>query len=254
MAQRAAEIRIGTSGWHYRHWVGRFYPEKSSGEAMFRYYLEYFDTVEVNNSFYKLPEISTFEAWRQATPKDFRFAVKASRFLTHNKKLKDPEPALERFLPRAEVLGAKLGPVLFQLPPRWKLNLDRLQNFLRVLPPRHRYAFEFREPSWHTPAVYELLRRYNAAYCIYDLGGYQSPVEITANWAYVRLHGPGGKYQGSYDRSSLREWAERIGEWAAQLKAIYIYFDNDQFAYAPQNALALKRMVESRTMPRQRVA
>jgi uncharacterized protein YecE (DUF72 family) len=213
---------------------------------MFRFYLEHFDTVELNNSFYKLPELSTFEAWREATPRDFRFAVKASRFITHNKKLKDPEPALERFLPRAEALGAKLGPVLFQLPPQWQINLERLESFLKALPRGHRYTFEFREPSWNEPEVYELLRRYNAAFCIYELAGYLSPIEITADWTYVRLHGPGGKYQGSYEQRTLRKWAERIGEWSERLRAVYVYFDNDQAGYAPVNALELKRLVDER--------
>jgi uncharacterized protein YecE (DUF72 family) len=240
---RRADIRIGTSGWHYRHWHGCFYPEKCASPAMFRFYLEHFDTVEINNSFYKLPELSTFQAWRESTPRNFRFAVKASRFITHNKKLKDPEPALERFLPRAAALGEKLGPVLFQLPPHWQINVNRLQTFLAALPAGHRYAFEFREPSWNDPDVYELLRHYNAAFCIYELAGYQSPIEVTANWCYVRLHGPGGKYQGSYDAASLRQWAARVREWAAQLKAVYFYFDNDQAGYAPANALELKRML-----------
>jgi uncharacterized protein YecE (DUF72 family) len=240
---KIAEIRIGTSGWHYRHWAGCFYPERCGGAAMFRFYLEHFDTVELNNSFYKLPDLSTFESWRKATPRNFRFAVKASRFITHNKKLKDSEPALERFLPRAEVLREKLGPVLFQLPPHWQINVNRLESFLSVLPPGHRYAFEFREPSWNHAAVYELLRRYNAAFCIYELAGYQSPIEITADWCYVRLHGPGGKYQGSYSRAALAQWARRIRQWAAQLKAIYVYFDNDQAGYAPANALELKQVV-----------
>jgi uncharacterized protein YecE (DUF72 family) len=188
----------------------------------------------------------TFRAWRQATPKDFRFAVKASRFITHNKKLKDAEDSLGRFLPRAEALGTKLGPVLFQLPPRWKPNLQRLQDFLSLLPRGHRYAFEFREVSWNSAAVYELLRSHNAAFCIYELGGYQSPIEVTADWAYVRLHGPEGRYQGRYRVGVLRRWAARIVEWSAQLKAVYVYFDNDEFANAPTNALQLKRLVQQR--------
>lgn len=245
MADRA-EIRIGTSGWHYRHWIGRFYPEHSSGEAMFRFYIQHFNTVELNNSFYKLPEISQFRSWRDAAPKDFHFAVKASRFITHNKKLKDAEATLGHFLPRAEALGEKLGPVLFQLPPRWKLNLERLQAFLGVLPDYHRYAFEFREVSWNSPAVFALLRSYNAAFCIHELGGYQSPIEVTADWVYVRLHGPEGKYQGCYRLGALSHWAARIVEWSTQLKAVYVYFDNDDSSYAPHNALQLKELVQQR--------
>lgn len=242
----AAEIRIGTSGWHYMHWVNRFYPAHSSAAMMLQYYVQHFDTVEVNNSFYRLPESSTFRSWRDAVPSSFRFAVKTSRFITHNKKLNDPENVLGKFLPRAEALGATLGPVLFQLPPRWKVNVERLHSFLSALPRKHHYTFEFRDPTWNTPAVYELLRTHNAAYCIYELNGFLSSLELTANWTYVRLHGPEGKYQGSYPHRTLSEWARRIAQWSTRLNAIYVYFDNDDSAYAPQNALELKRLVRQR--------
>jgi uncharacterized protein YecE (DUF72 family) len=168
--------------------------------------------------------------------------VKASRFLTHNKKLKDPENALQNFLPRAEALQEKLGPILFQLPPRWRVNVERLEAFLHVLPRRRRYAFEFREPSWNTEAVYATLRRHNAAYCIFELDCFTSPLQVTADFAYVRLHGPGGKYQGCYTGATLRQWAKWIEE-QSKLRAIYIYFDNDQAGYAARNALELKRLV-----------
>src|SRR3954467_9173587 len=157
MTSRSAEVRIGTSGWHYKHWLGTFYPERFPASKMLEFYYQRFDTVELNNSFYKLPNVSTFECWRDATPRNFLFAVKASRFITHNKKLKDPQNALDNILLRAEHLGKKLGPVLFQLPPKWKLNLERLQALLEILPPEHRYTFEFRELSWMTPEVNRLL-------------------------------------------------------------------------------------------------
>ncbi len=243
-----ADIRIGTSGYHYKHWVGTFYPAKTPASKMLNYYVRHFDTLELNNSFYRLPTIEAFESWRDATPKNFVFAVKASRFITHNQKLKDPENALDNILPRAEHLGKKLGPVLFQLPPKWKLNLERLKGLLQILPREHRYAFEFRELSWMTPEVNRLLERHNAAFCIYELAGYHSPFDITADFAYVRLHGPdAGKYKGSYSQAQLRVWARRIEEWSARLKAIYIYFDNDQAAYAAQNALDLKTLVFGRS-------
>lgn len=249
------DIRIGTSGYHYKHWIGTFYPPKTSPSKMLEYYVRHFDTLELNNSFYRLPTIEAFASWRRATPKNFTFAVKASRFITHNKKLKDPENALDNILPRAEHLGKKLGPVLFQLPPKWKLNLERLEGLLEILPREHRYAFEFRELSWMTPEVNRLLERYNAAFCIYELAGYHSPLSITADFAYVRLHGPDtGKYQGSYSHAQLRAWARQIEQWAAKLKAIYIYFDNDQAGYAAQNALELKRMVFGRSHTSKRPA
>jgi len=214
---------------------------------MFRHYTGLFDTVEINNSFYRLPERRTFAAWREATPPDFVFSVKASRFLTHNKKLKDPEPALARLMEAAEGLGEKLGPILFQLPPHWKLNLERLEEFLEALPPRRRFTFEFREPSWNDDKVYRLLRRHNAACCIYELAGFQSPQVITADWAYVRLHGPGDKYQGSYSHARLASWAKQIMQWSRSMRAVYVYFDNDQAAYAAHNALVLKDMLQRRT-------
>jgi len=239
------EIRIGTSGWHYKHWCGPFYEAKTPGSRMLAHYIRHFDTVEINNSFYRLPKAETFSAWREATPEDFCFAVKASRFITHMKKLKDPQNALENFLPPAEALGEKLGPILFQLPPHWPVNTERLAEFLSVLPRKHRYAFEFREHSWHTPRVYDILRRCNAAFCIFELAGRHSPIEITANWSYIRLHGPEGPYQGSYAHRQLEQWAERIVNWSSELEGVYLYFDNDQAAYAAQNAKALKSLLSS---------
>ena len=238
------KIHIGTSGWHYKHWCGPYYGQKLPASKMLACYYQDFDTVEINNSFYKLPNESTFAKWREDTPRNFCFAVKASRFITHMKKLKDPENALENFIPRAEALQEKLGPILFQLPPHWPGNLGRLETFLQALPKKHRYTFEFREPSWHRDDVYDLLRRHNAAFCIYELDRFQSAAVITADWTYVRLHGPGGKYQGSYSTQQLRSWADRIRQWSSRLRAVYVYFDNDQAAYAVHNALELKRLVE----------
>ncbi len=234
------DVRIGTSGWHYKHWANRFYPAGLSATRMLDYYASQFDTVEVNNSFYRLPDAATFENWRSSTPPGFVFSVKASRFLTHMKKLRDPEQGLAHFLPRAAVLGEKLGPILFQLPPGWGLNLERLEAFLAQLPKAHRYGFELRHPGWHTPEVYALLRRYGAAYCIYELAGFRSPIQVTANFAYVRLHGPDGSYQGKYSRAALRYWANLIAAWRRKLSAIYLYFDNDQQGFAATNAAELK--------------
>ena len=239
-----SDLRIGTSGYHYKHWIGPFYPARTSPPGMLHYYAGRFDTLELNNSFYRLPTAEAFASWRDATPENFLFSVKASRFITHNKKLKDPENALHNLLPRAEHLGPKLGPVLFQLPPKWKVNLARLEALLEILPRQHRYAFEFREPSWITPDVMRTLRRFNAAFCIYELAGYHSPFEITGDFTYVRLHGPGeGKYQGNYSPATLRAWAGRIEQWAKRLTAIYVYFDNDQAGYAAKNALSLRDML-----------
>jgi uncharacterized protein YecE (DUF72 family) len=248
-ARARAEVRIGTSGWHYKHWHGPFYPVDLPASRMLAFYLDHFDSVEINNSFYRLPLASTFESWgRQATP-GFCFAVKASRYLTHMKKLKDPQAGLQRFLPLVELLGNKLGPILFQLPPRWSCNAPRLAEFLRALPPQHRYSFELRDPSWHCPEIYELLARYNAAFCIYELAGFKSPTRLTADFTYVRLHGPAIKaYQGSYDSAALTMWRDRIWKWQSELKAVYVYFDNDQSGYAVQNALQLQNLVHRRSL------
>ena len=236
-------IAIGTSGWHYLHWRGRFYPERLPPARMLEAYRERFDTVEINNSFYRLPRADAVDCWSDSTPRSFCFAVKGSRFLTHMKKLKDPEAGLARFLPLAERLRDKLGPILFQLPPHWSADPARLEAFLRALPRRHRYGFELRDPSWFVPEVYAVLARHNAALCVYHLAGFRSPVRHTADFAYVRLHGPGGKYQGSYDRAELEQWAHRLGAWRRRLNAVYVYFDNDQAGYAALNALALKELV-----------
>lgn len=237
-------IRIGTSGFHYKHWVGPFYPPKTPPGKMLEYYIQHLDTLELNNSFYRLPTIEAFESWRNSTPEGFVFAVKASRFITHNKKLKDPENAIDNLLPRAEHLRKKLGPILFQLPPKWKVNTDRLNDLLDILPREHRYAFEFRELSWMTPEVCRILRKFNAGFCIYELAGYNTPLEITADFSYIRLHGPtNGKYQGSYSKHRLEEWARWIEQQSKSLKAVYVYFDNDQAGYAAQNALDLRNMV-----------
>ena len=238
------EIRIGTPGYHYKHWQGPFYPKNISPDEMLDFYSQHFDTVELNKSFYRLPTEAAFDNWRESTPADFVFAVKASRFLTHQKKLKDPEGALENFLPRAARLSTKLGPILFQLPPKWQVNQGRLESLLEALPRDHRYAFEFRDLTWIRPEINQLLAKSRAAFCIYELAGYHSPLTITSDFAYVRLHGPVlEKYQGSYSTGRLRRWAQQVGEWAKHLAAIYIHFDNDQAGYAARNALTLKRMV-----------
>ncbi|HLH02015.1 MAG TPA: DUF72 domain-containing protein [Bryobacteraceae bacterium] len=238
-----AALHIGTSGWHYKHWVGRFYPERTPASKMLALYQQQFDTVELNNSFYHLPKRPALENWRDSTPPGFCFAVKGSRFLTHMKKLKDAEAGVQKFLDAVEVLGEKLGPILFQLPPNWEADAARLRSFLQILPAYHRYAFEFRNATWERPEIYALLREFRAANCIFDLAGYQSPVEVTTDFAYIRLHGPGGKYQGSYSDTALAAWAERIRRWRSELLTVYVYFDNDDSGYAAHNALRLKELL-----------
>ena len=238
----SGKIYIATSGWHYGHWIGPFYPADIRKNRLFEYYLTRFDTVEINNSFYRLPEEKTFAHWRDAAPEGFVFALKGSRLITHVKRLKDPQEPLKAFMDRAVILGAKLGPVLFQLPPKWKRNMERLESFLKALPRAHRFAFEFRDPDWFHPDVYALLNEYNASFCIYDFDLRLSPREVTADFIYIRLHGPAGKYQGQYSEDALADWAGFLKSWRNRVKALYCYFDNDEAGYAPQDALRLKAM------------
>jgi len=204
---------------------------------MLAHYLQSFDTVELNNSFYRLPAEASLRQWREQTPHGFVFAVKGSRFLTHMKKLKDAQAGLDRFLHAVEVLEPKLGPILFQLPPNWSCDVERLREFLSILPRHLRYAFEFRNPTWDNTETYALLTEFQAAYCIFDLAGYQSPLTITTDFTYVRLHGPGGKYQGSYSDQALEIWADRLEAWGQKLHSLYVYFDNDDSGFAPQDAI-----------------
>ena len=236
-------FHIGTSGWHYKHWMGGvFYPPGTTGPEMFQFYARHFNTVEINNSFYRLPTAKTFDAWRESSPRDFCYAVKASRFITHMKKLKDPSSSSEKFFLVAERLEEKLGPILFQLPPRWNLNVERLMEFLKALPVEHKYVFEFRDESWFVPEVYGLLRKYNAAFCIHDFADMKVPNEITADFSYIRFHGPTrAKYAGEYSTPQLQTWAERIAEWPVSL--VYAYFNNDPGGAAVRNALTLKTLV-----------
>jgi uncharacterized protein YecE (DUF72 family) len=239
-----ATTRIGTSGWHYKHWIGNFYPPDLMSSDFLAFYCRHFNSAEINNSFYRLPSEKTLADWRDSTPPGFLFAIKASRYLTHMKKLKDPKEPLAVFLEHADMLGEKLGPILFQLPPKWHCNLERLTSFLDLLPNRYRCAFEFRDSSWFNEKVYQALRAKNAALCLYHLQGFMSPKEITADFVYVRLHGPGGAYQGSYETIDLNGWAGALSTWRRQGRDIFCYFDNDEKGYAAANAGRLKTMLD----------
>lgn len=236
-------IRVGTSGWHYDHWEGPFYPEGLGRERWLEYYGEQLLTVEVNNTFYQLPREKTLRRWREAVPEDFVFAVKASRYITHMKKLKEPEEPLETFLGRIAVLGRQLGPMLFQLPPNWHYDGSRLKAFVEALPTDRRYAFELRDPDWLNEEAYGVLEDHGVALCIYDFHGRQSPKRLTADFAYVRLHGPYGAYRGKYDTETLAGWAGALSAWQRRGNDVYCYFDNDEAGYAAQNALELRSML-----------
>jgi uncharacterized protein YecE (DUF72 family) len=248
LATKAASIHIGTSGWHYDHWRGVFYSVDLVPSDFLYFYAGRFGTVEINNSFYQLPRPDTFVLWRDTVPAGFVFAVKASRFITHMKKLKDPGQPLKALLHRVVLLGDKLGPILFQLPPRWRLNHERLLSFLRTLPRGFRYALEFRDTSWFDPRVYDALAEHGAAFCIYELAGNLSPRKVTADFVYLRLHGPGAAYRGQYEPAVLSEWADFFSHWYGQGKDIFCYFDNDESGYAALDAIKLQEMVEARKL------
>ncbi len=235
-------IFIGTSGWSYDHWQGTFFPHGLPKQERLAYYVKHFQSVEINNSFYRLPGEATLRRWRDIAPSGFVFSAKASRYITHMKKLKETQQSVATFLRRIGLLEDRLGPILFQLPPHWRSNPHRLTAFLDSLSSDFRYAFEFRDRSWLTEQTYALLAAHGEALCIYELDGYLSPQVVTTDFVYVRLHGPKGPYQGSYDDSNLSGWANAFSGWLAQNRRVYCYFDNDEAGYAARNALSLQSL------------
>jgi uncharacterized protein YecE (DUF72 family) len=243
LASDEGELRIGTSGFQYRHWRGEFYPRDLPSRHWFGHYTGQFDTVEINNTFYSLPEPESFDAWRAVAPPGFRFSLKYSRYATHLKHLKDPREPLERFLERAERLHSRLGPILVQLPPHWGADPGRLDEFLRLVPRRRRVAVELRDPDWLRPEVLDLLRRHRAALVIHDMiEGH--PVELTTDWTYLRFHGR--HYGGGYSPQALSGQAGRIRRWLDDGHDVYAYFNNDRGGHAPRNAADLRRFVRRR--------
>ena len=239
-------IWIGCSGYVYKHWRGVFYPQDLPSTRWLSFYARYFSTVELNNTYYILPSEKTFENWRDSSPEGFLYAVKASRFLTHMKKLKDPQEPLERLFSRATLLGPKLGPVLYQLPPHWHFNKERLETFLQALPQGYRHAIEVREPGWLNPDFFALLEQYGAAFCIASLSQYDTPIVATAPFVYIRFHGTGEHmYYYCYSHDELRHWRDVILRFISEGKDVYCYFNNDPNAWAVQNALELTEMVGS---------
>src|SRR4051812_24381915 len=242
MAQ-LAEIRIGTSGYVYPHWrKGVFYPVGLPAREELAYYAGRFDTVELNNSFYRLPTPEMFERWREGTPGDFDFSVKASRYITHIKRLRNVADEVALFMERASLLGAKLGPILFQLPPTQQIDTARLRDFLALLGPEHRWVVEFRHPSWHTGEVYQLLAERGVALCI-PVGGRLEPDHVTtAPFTYIRMH-RGREPAGGFTRPELESWAARIRGLAASAKQVYVYFNNDWEGFALRDGATLKKLL-----------
>jgi uncharacterized protein YecE (DUF72 family) len=233
-----ATIRIGCSGWSYKDWKGAFYPADIKDAERLAFYQTRFSTTEINASFYRTPQEAAVRNWAQRAPKGFVFAWKASRFITHNKKLKDCRESLDFILERMAPLGGE-GPILFQLPPNLHRDLDRLAEFIGWLPKGRRATFEFRHDSWYEEAVFELLSAHDLALCVSDHHRAPSPWIATASFAYVRGHGPGGRYHGSYEDAQLDAWAEHIRRWRAEGRAVFSYFDNDIRSAAPADAARL---------------
>jgi len=236
---------IGCSGWHYEHWRGLYYPDKLAKPKWLQFYAKKFNSVELNNSFYHLPSEKAFVTWRESSPQDFVFAVKVSRFITHMKRLRDSNSAVESFLLRARLLQEKLGPLLYQLPPQMKRNDQVLESFLALLAPQYQHVFEFRHESWLNDKVFHLLQQYNAGLCVFDMPDFTCPLVATSDFAYIRFHGSQGLYSSCYSNEELSQWAEKIAQLGKGLKAVYIYFNNDAEAFAVKNASTLTRIINT---------
>ena len=248
-------FRIGCSGWNYKHWRGNFYPPEVPVREWFTHYAQVFDTVEINNTFYRLPESSTFESWRERAPANFLYAIKASRFITHLKRLLEPEEPVTRLFTRACQLQAHLGPVLYQLPESFRCDLTRLDDFLALLPrslgeiggiPADRairHVFEFRHPSWYVDETQAVLRAHGAVMCLHDKAGSAIFEPIDTPFLYVRFHGPGGRYFGRYESRRMEYWAATLGEQWRAGRDVFAYFNNDPEGMAVINAQELRALM-----------
>ncbi len=238
-----ARAYIGTSGYQYKHWEGVFYPEDIPKKKWFSYFADHFDTVEINNTFYNLPQSETFEQWHDQAPEDFCFVLKFSRYGTHMKKLKDPGEVIDNFMDRARLLKKKLGPILVQLPPNWGVDSKRLDAFLSAAPDAQPLAIEFRDPSWLVEEVYAVLQDHGAALCVHDMIQ-DHPDQVTADWVYYRFHGR--DYGGEYSHQKLSAVADRLSGHLSAGRDVYAYFNNDLGGHAVYNALDLRRYLEKR--------
>ncbi|AEJ61507.1 protein of unknown function DUF72 [Spirochaeta thermophila DSM 6578] len=238
-------VYVGTSGWTYRHWAGLFYPEDLPSSQLLEFYSRHFCTVEINSSFYHLPRENTCRNWAGRVPEGFLFSMKASRLITHLRKLGDVEEEVERFLSRAALLGDRLGVVLFQLPPSLHKDLDRLERFFRLLPRGFRYAIEVRHESWFDQDVYDLFSSYGVSFCIFHFHPLHAPWVVTSPTVYVRLHGALGRYRGSYSDEYLAELAEKMATWRGEGRDVFCYFDNDAEGHALHDARRLMGFLDA---------
>ncbi len=233
------DARVGCSGWAYDDWRGAFYPTEVKLKDRLAYYATVFDTTEINGSFYRLPSEKAVRAWAEQVPEGFVFSWKVSRYITHNKKLKDCKDSVDLVFGRMAPLGQKAGPALVQLPPMLHRDDERLNRFLSWMPAGQAVTVEFRHPSWYAPAVLDVLRNHGAALCVSDHHDAPSPWETTASFAYVRGHGPGGRYHGRYEASALTAWAGWVDERRQAGMSVFSYFDNDVKSAAPKDAALL---------------
>jgi uncharacterized protein YecE (DUF72 family) len=245
-------FRVGTSGWSYKHWAGGvFYPADVKSAKWLEYYLTQFDCTELNASFYRLPEAKTVDGWRERVPADFKFCPKLSRWITQLKKLKDPAEPLKTFFDRFEPLRERLGPVLVQLPPNFGYDAARTEFFYTLLREHYaayRFALEARHESWFSPASLDLMRQYRIALVIADSGTrFPHNETITADWTYLRFHGPDGLYASNYAPEQLAGYADKIKAWLEQGLQVWAFFNNDAQGYAPKNARQLRDLVKART-------
>ncbi len=239
-----ARCYIGTSGWSYDSWVPHFYPADLPRERWLEFYAERFNSAEINVTFYRTPPETMFKAWARRTPEGFIFALKASRFITHVKRLQVEQASVDKVMQRATLLGERLGPILYQLPPRFPCDPERLEAFVRLLSAEKVNAFEFRDPSWFDERVYDILRHHGLVFCIYHMPRQKSPVVVTGPAAYLRLHGKKGLYYGRYG-AALKPWARRIKGWLEEGEDVYVYFNNTGAGEAVDDALYLQELVRS---------
>lgn len=241
-----ARYYIGTSGWHYDDWRGRFYPEKLPKAKWLEFYARHFPTLELNNTFYRLPKETVFNKWYDSSSDGFIFSVKVSRFITHIKRLKDCSDEVDNFMSRATILKEKLGPLLYQLPPGLHRDDDRLISFLAILPHEMKHAIEFRHESWLTEDIFDILRQHQVGFCVFDMPSLTSPLVATTDFAYIRFHGSDSLYSSCYSDEELADWAKNIAQLAENLESVYIYFNNDIAGYALQNAETIRDYLEKR--------
>jgi uncharacterized protein YecE (DUF72 family) len=243
---RFSGIYVGTSGYSYQHWKSRFYPKNLPASKWLEFYSQHFNTVELNYTFYRLPQKKAFQNWHQKTPKNFKFVIKGSRFITHIKRLKDCASPLKEFFKRASSLKEKLACCLWQLPPSFKYDLERLDKFVRILQKNHSaylHTFEFREKSWFNPQTYSILDKNNISLCIADAPDFKTPDELASSFIYLRFHGGKILYGSQYSDKELIRWAKKAKKWLGKKKLLFAFFNNDAQSFAVKNALKFKELL-----------